>query len=122
MVERITQTVKKTLRKAKLSNNDPSLAILELRTTPRQQHSSPAQLLMNRNLRTTLPSPSQILEQSYNRNAKNQPPLNQGQSVRTHQDKSWSRKGIIIDSDIPRRSYRILTDKNQQFVEIDDIY
>ena len=31
------QTVKKTLRKTKLSNNDPYLAILALRTTPRQK-------------------------------------------------------------------------------------
>ena len=112
MVEQTIQTVKKTLRKAKLSNNDPFLAILALRTTPRQKRSSPAQLLMNRNLRTTLPSPSQLLEQSYNRDAKNLPPLNQGQSIRTHQDKSWSRKSIIIESDIPRRSYKRLTDKN----------
>ena len=43
---------------------------------------------------------------------KNLLPLNQGQSVRTHQDRSWSCKGIIIESDIPRRSYKILTDKN----------
>ena len=112
IVEWIIQTVKKTLRKAKLSNNDPYLAILALRTTPQQKHSSPAQLLMNRNLQTTLPSPSQLLEQSYNRNVKNLPPLNPGQSIQTNQDKSWSHKGIIIESDIPRRSYKILTDKN----------
>ena len=83
MIEQTIQTVKKTLRKAKLSNNDPFLAILALRTTPRQKRSSPAQLLMNQNLRTTLPSPSQLLEQSYNRDAKNLPPLNQGQSIQT---------------------------------------
>ena len=112
MVERTIQTVKKTLRKAKLSNNDPYLAILALRTTPRKKCSSPAQLLMNQNLRTTLPSPSQLLERSYNRNAKNLPLLNQGQSIQTHQDKSWTCKGIIIESDIPRRSYKILADKN----------
>ena len=67
---------------------------------------------MNRNLQTTLQSPSQLLKQSYNRNAKNLPPLNQGQSIQTHQDKSWSHKGIIIESDISRRSYKIITDKN----------
>ena len=70
MVEQTIQTVKKTLRKTKLFNNDPYLAILALRTTPQQKRSSPAQLLMNRNLRTTPPSPSQPPEQSYNRNAK----------------------------------------------------
>ena len=112
MVERTIQTVKKTLRKVKLSNNDPYLAILALRTTPRQKLSSPAQLLMNRNLRTALPSSFRLPEQSYNRNSKNLPPLNQGQSIRTHQDKSWSRKGIMIEPGTPRRSYKILTDKS----------
>ena len=38
--------------------------------------------------------------------------MNQGQSIRTHQDESWSCKGIIIVSDIPKRSYKILNDKN----------
>ena len=47
MVEQTIQTVKKTLRKAKLSNDDPYLAILALRTTPQQKCSSPAQLLVN---------------------------------------------------------------------------
>ena len=41
MVEQTIQTVKKTLRKSKLSNNDPCLAILALRTTPQQKRSSP---------------------------------------------------------------------------------
>ena len=62
MVEWTIQTVKKTLRKAKLSNNDPYLAILALRTTPQQKLSSSAQLLMNRNLWATLPSPLQLLK------------------------------------------------------------
>ena len=62
MVEWTIQAVKKTLRKAKLSNNDLYLAILALRTTPQQKLSSSAQLLMNWNLRTTLPSPSQLLK------------------------------------------------------------
>ena len=38
--------------------------------------------------------------------------MNPGQSIQTNQDKSWSHKGIIIESDISRRSYKILTDKN----------
>ena len=59
--------LKKTSRKAKLSNNDPYLAILSLRTIPQQKHSSSAQSLMNRNLGTTLQSASQLFEQSYNR-------------------------------------------------------
>ena len=112
MVERTIQTVKKTLRKAKLSNNDPYLAILALRTAPRPQHPPPSFHLMNRHLRTTLPSPNQYLKMSYNQHAKDLKPLSPGQTVRLHQNKSWSRKGIVLDSNADRRSYKILTDKN----------
>ena len=123
MVDRTIQTVKKTLRKAKLSNSDPYLTILALRTTPRQnvhhqyvhhqnvhhgKCSSPVQLSMNRNLLTTPPSPFKLVKQSYHRNAENLPRLNQGQSIRTHEDKSWSRKAIIKESEDPRRLYKLL--------------
>ena len=112
MVEQTIPTVKKTLRKAKSSNNDPHLATSALRTIPQQKCSSPSQLLMNWNLQTTLTSLSQLLEQSYNRNAKNLQYLNQDQPIRTHQDKSWSRNSIIIQWNILRRSYKIVFDKN----------
>ena len=57
MAERTIQTVKKTIRKCRRKGNDLDLALLVLRTTPRKnQVFSPAEILMNRRLRTNLPS------------------------------------------------------------------
>ncbi len=62
LAERTVQTVKNLLKKAKASNQDPYLSLLSYRNTPGQQTGSPAQLLMNRRLRTDLPtSPKQLL-------------------------------------------------------------
>ena len=56
LVERTIQTVKKLLSKALSSHQDPYLAILENRNTPVDGFTSPAQLLMSRNLRSTIPA------------------------------------------------------------------
>ena len=48
--------MKRLLTKAKASNQDPYLSLLSYRNTLFQQMGSPAQLLMNRRLRTDLPT------------------------------------------------------------------
>lgn len=55
MAERTIQTVKRTLKKALDSKQDPYLALLELRNTSTSGLPSPAKILMGRNLRGLLP-------------------------------------------------------------------
>ena len=57
LVERTIQTVKKTIKKCLKSGDDPCLSFLAIRLSPGADNSpSPAFKLMNRHLRTPLPS------------------------------------------------------------------
>jgi len=58
--ERAVKTIKQLLQKAE----DPYLALLAYRTTPLQNGYSPAELLMNRRLRSTLPTIPALLQPS----------------------------------------------------------
>ena len=60
--ERAVQTVKSLLKK----NSDPYLALLAYRTSPLENGLSPAELLMSRRLRTTLPTLPGLLEPQVN--------------------------------------------------------
>ena len=50
------QTIKRTLKKAKLANEDHYLSILFLNSQPDENGFSPAHNLFNRPIRTNLPS------------------------------------------------------------------
>ena len=56
LVERSIQTIKRTLKKAKLANEDHYLSILFLNSQPNENRFSPAHKLFNRPIRTNLPS------------------------------------------------------------------
>ena len=57
MAERAVQTIKKLLEKADMKNEDPYLAVLAHRSCPDpNEDPSPAEKLMNRQLRTRLPA------------------------------------------------------------------
>ena len=56
-IERMVQTIKNTLKKAKQSKMDYQMALLCLRTTPLDNHlPSPAEILYNRKIRTMIPT------------------------------------------------------------------
>ena len=61
LAECTVQTVKNLLQKAKVSGEDRYLSLLSYRNTPVSDAGSPAQLLMNRRLRTDLPTTSKQL-------------------------------------------------------------
>ena len=56
LVEKAVQTVKDPLTKAKKYGKDPYISLLEYRNTPVDGLGSPAQLLMNRRLRSVIPT------------------------------------------------------------------
>lgn len=63
MAERTVQTIKQLFRKAEHSGDDPYVALLNYRNTPiTDLDLSPAELLMGRTLRTTLPTPEHLLK------------------------------------------------------------
>ena len=128
LAERHVQTVKNIIRKAKDSGSDVSLALLELRNTPiAGMAESPAQLLMGRNLRSSLPMmPAQLstpysqtcrqkLESrqvkqklQYDKSAKLLPPLQANDVVRYLNGSSWAQATVIKQHSTPR-SYIIKT-------------
>ena len=122
LVERTVQTVNRTIKiKALKNGNDPCLALRALRSTPGVDNSpSPAFKLMNRHLRTPLPSirtekvsptvpQSTKVKQYYNMHAKNLLYLNDGQSVRVRNGESWSVKGKVVGKARQPRSYVVKT-------------
>ena len=121
-IERTIQTVKRSLKKAMINNEDPALALLALRTTPGKDNTTPAQKLMGRALRTNLPSITPPLKTSkpttmsktatshYNANAHNLPVLRPGDNVYLRDGRNWSRKGKVVSPDQNPRSYHVKTE------------
>ncbi|PFX15000.1 Uncharacterized protein K02A2.6 [Stylophora pistillata] len=133
------KTAKQLLRKAFEASNDPYLAILDYRNTPKQGiGSSPAQRLMSRRTKTLLPTVSQLLQPQsskpsddrakvvkrqqkqkwyYDRTAKDLKPLEKGDTVRMRPlrpgEKKW-RKALVINKD-DRRSYTVETSDGRAY-------
>ena len=108
-VERSVQTVKNLIIKAHASKTDVYAAILAYRTAPLNDcQKSPAELLMNRQLRTRInshvPQPaSPIVRKKYNpkyanMHARDLPTLNHGDNVRIRHNGRWSIKAQVIGS------------------------
>ena len=125
LVERNVQTIKRVIKKAKDSNTSIDLALLEYRNTPiSAMNLSPAQLLMSRRLRSSLPMSESLLQPDtckdvrkqligrqqkqqkyYNRGVRLLPPLSRGDVVRYKRAGKWEPTVIINRSETPRSYY-----------------
>ena len=134
-IEKYVQICKNILKKAKKSNSDPYLAILEYRNTPIEGiNLSPSQLLMGRRTRTQLPVNDSLLKPQYHdganlqnalnerqhiqkyyydRGAKSLPQLNPGDQIRVRNENKWEPGTVEQRADTPR-SYVIQTEKGQK--------
>ena len=125
--------VKGILNKAKAENKDPYLSILSYRNTPIDNLGSPAQLLMNRRLRSKLPviqkqlKPKVISQKTvhekltkkqqkqkffYDKSSKNLSKLNPGDTVRVQNDKKWE-PGVVVENATTPRSYHVQTERGR---------
>lgn len=120
LAEKGVQIVKRLLKKAADNTEDPYLAILNYRASPLENGLSPAEMLMNRKLRTRLPSATHKMEKSevrqadrqtelYDRTAKPLRPLTQEDIVRVRCDGQWGPLAKVVKEMMPR-SYEVLTE------------
>ena len=87
LAERTVQSVKNLLSNTLSSQQDPYLAILESSNIPVDELASPAQLLMSRNLRSTIPSLPQHFK----------PNVIEAQAFRENQKKMQQRQKLYHD-------------------------
>ncbi|KAK3084719.1 hypothetical protein FSP39_017965 [Pinctada imbricata] len=133
--ERCVQTVKNLLKKAEDSGNDVYIALLEYRNSPLDDIGlSPAQLLMNRQLRTKLPIAKALLRPSGIDNAKPQldkrqakqkfyhdknvvmlPKVSPGEIVRMRDTQNATWQKAKIEENLGNRSYILKSDKGSLY-------
>jgi hypothetical protein len=129
--EAAVKSAKTLLRKAKLANSDPYLAMLEYRNTPSaEMETSPAQRLMQRRTKTLLPTTKNLLKPKlnkqvmkqhaekqekhakyYNSTAKDLPKLKKGDVVRIQPNrykKEWQKAQVIREAG--PRAYEVVTE------------
>lgn len=126
--EKGVHIVKQLLRKAQDSGSDPYLALLSYRASPLEHGKSPAELLMGRRLRTTLPYTAQQRkhpevrkklknlqkrqEVHYDKSSRSLTPLVRHDTVRVGESNIWSRKATVLEGVGPR-SYTVKTEDGQ---------
>ena len=114
--ERTVQTVKKALKKALETGEDPYLALLTINNTPDASGVSPAERLFGRQTRTQMPS-MQPNRFATNEGESMQKPveckdIQPGTPVRIRYDtdRSWSRGGQVVRKRVEPRSYDVRND------------
>jgi transposase InsO family protein len=135
LAERMVQSVKNLFTKALSSQQDPYLAILENRNTPVDGFASPAQLLMSRSLRSTIPTLPQCFKSKvidaqdfqknrkriqrqqklyYDKQAHSLPTLEKGENVRIRDKKMWKPATVLRSSSEPH-SYVVQTPEGRRY-------
>lgn len=131
MVEKAVGIAKNMLKKCQESGDDPYLALLNIRNTPRDEHTgSPSQRLFSRRTATTLPTANtkllpevrpiiQVRQQLthdrhhkakkyYDQHVKPLQPLSERDTIRVRQGKTWQPARLLPQSEtLPPRSYNI---------------
>ncbi|KAE8291509.1 Retrovirus-related Pol polyprotein from transposon 17.6 Protease [Larimichthys crocea] len=125
--EKGVHIVKQLLKKAQESHSDPYLALLSYRASPLEHGLSPAEILMGRRLRTTLPYTSEQKQKevkqklkdlqkrqkaNYDKSTKSLVPLARHDTVRIHDSSTWSKKATVLEEVSPR-SYNVKTEDGQ---------
>uniref|UniRef100_A0A3Q2EKA6 Integrase catalytic domain-containing protein n=1 Tax=Cyprinodon variegatus TaxID=28743 RepID=A0A3Q2EKA6_CYPVA len=125
--EKGVHIVKQLLKKAQESHSDPYLALLSYRASPLEHGLSPAEILMGRRLRTTLPYTSEPKQKevkqkqkhlqrrqkaNYDKSTKSLVPLARHDTVRIHDSSTWSKKATVLQEVSPR-SYNVKTEDGQ---------
>ncbi|PIK53448.1 hypothetical protein BSL78_09678 [Apostichopus japonicus] len=136
MAEKGVQIAKALLMKAKESGQDPYLALLDYRNTPRDNIlGSPVQRLFGRRTNTLLPTTEHLLKPKilkpetvhkrlvekrqtqktyYDRQTKKLPELQPGDNIRLQTDKGWKPATIVFKAEQPR-SYYVETAEGVQY-------
>ncbi|CAC5400328.1 unnamed protein product [Mytilus coruscus] len=136
-LERFVQSVKKMLSKSKQDGKDPYIVMLKYRNTPLENLDSPAQLLLNRRLRTTIPTIKNRLtpkcgnlkntqrkmkqqkmnqKQYYDKSSKPLPELQPNDTIRfQHNPKGKWDQGTVVRNNNTPNSYVIETPEGQIF-------
>lgn len=137
LAERSVQTIKRLLKKSLESNSDPYIALLNYRSTPNFTSYSPAELLMNRKLRTKIPTnfenlrPVRVDDQKvnmafknnakkmkkyFNRTTKPLKEVKNGENVYYKKfPKSIWYPGVVMEKCSEPRSYLIQGENNQVY-------
>lgn len=124
--EKGVHIIKQILKKTTDSKSDPYLALLSYRTAPLECGLSPAELLMNRKLRTTLPCYTDIKQDTgiltklnnlkwkqkrrYDKSTKSLSPLAKDDVVRIQDQDAWNRKATVLQ-EVGPRSYEVKTEE-----------